>query len=346
MTLFRVPERRDVGMPRLQRRRRAAIPLLGAMLLVAVALSLALGGREISFPSLMDAVFSPSTSDQSAVVWGLRAPRTAVGILAGAGFAVAGALIQAVSRNPLAEPGIVGVSAGAGFAVTVAAAAWGVASPSAVAGVAFAGALVTTAVVLAIGRTGRPGGSARMLLAGVAIAAILGGLSTGIALRDTSAFTAVRNWALGSIVATGYDQAQVMGLVIAAGVVLAFACAPGLNALALGDELATSLGTRAAWVRGAGVVAIALTAGGATALTGGIVFLGLMVPHAMRWIVGPDQRWILATSLLAGPALVLVADVIGRLVAAPGEIPVGVVVAVVGAPVLIAMVRRREVSGL
>jgi len=333
-------------MPHLRRRRRAAIPLLAVALLVAATLSLALGGREISVPALVDAVLSPGTSEQAAVVWGLRLPRTAVGILAGAGFAVAGALIQAVSRNPLAEPGIVGVSAGAGFAVTLAAAVWGIASPSAVAGAAFAGALLTTAVVLAIGRAGRPGGSARMLLAGVALAAILGGLSTGISLHDTSAFTAVRNWALGSIVATGYDEARVMGLVIAAGVVVAFVCAPGLNALALGDELAIALGTRAAWVRGAGVVAIALAAGGATALTGGIVFLGLMVPHAMRWIVGPDQRWILATSLLAGPGLVLVADVVGRLVAAPGEIPVGVVVAVVGAPVLIAMVRRREVSGL
>lgn len=346
MTLFRVPARREFRMPPLRRRRRAALPLLLAALLVAVALSLALGGRELSLPALVDAVLSPGTSEQSAVVWGLRAPRTVVGILAGAGFAVAGALIQAVSRNPLAEPGIVGVSAGAGFAVTLAAAVWGLASPSAVAGAAVVGALLTTGVVLAIGRAGRPGGSARMLLAGVAIAAILGGLSTGIALRDTAAFTAVRNWALGSIVATGYDEARVMGVVIAAGVALAFVCAPGLNALALGDELATALGTRAAWVRGAGVVAIALTAGGATALTGGIVFLGLMVPHAMRWIVGPDQRWILATSLLAGPALVLVADVTGRLIAAPGEIPVGVVVAVVGAPVLIAMVRRREVSGL
>ncbi|WZH36588.1 MAG: iron chelate uptake ABC transporter family permease subunit [Microbacterium enclense] len=346
MTLFRVSARRDFRMPHLQRRRRAALPLLGLGLIVAVLLSLAFGGREISVHDFIDAVIAPGTAEQAAVVWGLRMPRTVVGILAGAGFAVAGALIQAVSRNALAEPGIVGVSAGAGFAVTLAAAVWGVAAPSAVVGAAFAGALLTTAAVLAIGRTGRPGGSARMLLAGVAIAAILGGLSTGISLRDTAAFTAVRNWALGSIVATGFDEARVMGLVIVVGVVLAFACAPGLNALALGDELATALGTRAAAVRAMGVVAIALTAGGATALTGGIVFLGLMVPHAMRWIVGPDQRWILATSLVAGPVLVLVADVIGRLIAAPGEIPVGVVVAVIGAPVLIAMVRRREVSGL
>ncbi|MDQ1136577.1 iron complex transport system permease protein [Microbacterium sp. SORGH_AS 1204] len=346
MTRSRMPARHDRRMPPAQHRRRVALPLLAVALVVAVGLSLMLGGREISVTAFADAIIAPGTADQAAVIWGLRLPRTVVGILAGAGFAVAGALIQAVSRNPLAEPGIVGVSAGAGFAVTLAAAVWGIASPSAVAGTAFAGALLTTAVVLAIGRAGRPGGSARMLLAGVAIAAILGGLSTAISLRDSTAFTAVRNWALGSIVATGYDEARVMGLVIAAGVVLAFVCAPGLNALALGDELATALGTRAAWVRGAAVVAIALTAGGATALTGGIVFLGLMVPHAMRWVVGPDQRGILATSLLAGPALVLVADVIGRLIAAPGEIPVGVVVAVVGAPVLIAMVRRREVSGL
>jgi iron complex transport system permease protein len=303
------------------------------------------GSRTLSVSEVLEALRDPS-STHAAVVWGLRIPRTIVAIMVGAAFAVAGALIQAVSRNPLAEPGILGVSAGAGLAVTLAAALLGVTSTSGAVWFAFGGALLATVAVLVIGAPGRTGGPARLLLAGVALAAVLSGISTWVALLDSTTFTAVRNWALGTVVVTDLSDARTVGVFLAVGVVVALACGPGLNVLAFGDDLATALGARAALTRGLAVLAITLLAGGATALTGGIAFVGLMVPHLMRWVVGPDQRWIMATCLLGGPVLVLTADIVGRLVAAPGEIEVGVVTAVIGAPLLVVMVRRLTVSEL
>jgi iron complex transport system permease protein len=184
-----------------------------------------------------------------------------------------------------------------------------------------------------------------LVLAGVAIAAVLNGISSFLTLIDEDTFRVVRSWGLGSLARIDLADTAAVAPLLFAGLAIAVVLGSALNQLALGDDLARALGTRVARTRAAGNVAVTLLAGGATALTGGIAFIGLVVPHAVRWFVGPDQRWIIAFSMLASPVLLLAADVLGRVIA-PGEIEAGIVIAVIGAPVLIALVRRRNVSAL
>ncbi|ALE83869.1 FecCD family ABC transporter permease [Pseudonocardia sp. HH130629-09] len=329
--------------------RRRALGLGGVVVALAVAmlLSLAHGANPIGYDQVWSALWSRDGSQASILVWTERWPRTVVALLVGAALGVAGAVIQALTRNPLAEPGILGVNAGAGFAVTLGAGMLGLSGISQYVWFAFLGAAVTTVVVFVIGAAG--GGTTSpvtLVLAGVALGAVLNGFSTFLTLIDPETFRAFRNWGLGSIARTGLPDTLLVAPFLVAGLIGALALAGPLNSIALGDDLATSLGTKVARARMLGIVVVTLLAGGATALTGGIAFVGLMVPHVVRWFVGPDQRWIIAFSAAAAPVLVLVADVLGRVVARPGEIEVGIVTAIIGAPVLIALVRRREASGL
>jgi iron complex transport system permease protein len=187
---------------------------------------------------------------------------------------------------------------------------------------------------------------ATLVLAGVALGAVLTGFSTFLTLIDEETFMSVRNWGIGTIARTSLVDSAAVVPFLAAGLLVAFSISGSLNSIALGDDLAASLGTRVTRTRVLGIIAVTLLAGGATALTGGIAFVGLMVPHVVRWFVGPDQRWIITYSALVAPVLVLVADVIGRVIARPGEVEVGIVTAIVGAPVLIGLVRRRKASVL
>lgn len=267
--------------------------------------------------------------------------------MVGAAFGVAGALIQALTRNPLADPGILGVNAGAGFAVTLGVGLFGLSGITGYIWFAFLGAAAATLLVYVIGSAGRGFASpVTLVLAGVALAAVLNGFSTFLTLIDPDTFRSIRNWGLGSVARTSLEDAAAVLPFLLAGLLLAVLLSGALNSIALGDDLAASLGTRIMRTRILGIIAVTLLAGGATALTGGIAFLGLMVPHVVRWFVGPDQRWIILCSALAAPVLVLAADVLGRVIARPGEIEVGILIAVVGAPVLIALVRRRRASGL
>jgi len=321
-------------------------------LVVAMLLSLALGANPLSIGEVWQGFWSSDDADASSIVWGLRGPRTIVGIIVGAAFGVAGALIQSLTRNPLADPGILGVNAGAGFAVTLGVGFFGLTSITGYVWFAFLGAAAATLLVYLIGSAGGRGSPVTpvtpvaLVLAGVALGAVLTGFSTTLALLDPDTFRAVRNWGLGSIDRTELDQTLSVAPFLAAGLLLAVALAGSLNSLALGDDLAASLGTRVMRTRLLGIASITLLAGTATALTGGLAFVGLMVPHIVRWFTGPDQRWIIAYSALAAAALVLIADAVGRVAGRPGEIEVGIVTAVIGAPVLIALVRRRNVSGL
>ena len=326
--------------------------MLLTALVVAMLLSLALGANPLSIGEVWQSFWSSDDADASSIVWGLRGPRTIVGIIVGAAFGVAGALIQSLTRNPLADPGILGVNAGAGFAVTLGVGFFGLTSITGYVWFAFLGAAAATLLVYLIGSAGGRGSPVTpvtpvaLVLAGVALGAVLTGFSTTLALLDPDTFRAVRNWGLGSIDRTELDQMLSVAPFLAAGLLLAVALAGSLNSLALGDDLAASLGTRVMRTRLLGIASITLLAGTATALTGGLAFVGLMVPHIVRWFTGPDQRWIIAYSALAAAALVLIADAVGRVAGRPGEIEVGIVTAVIGAPVLIALVRRRNVSGL
>ncbi|MDF0531172.1 iron chelate uptake ABC transporter family permease subunit [Tsukamurella sp. 8F] len=316
-------------------------------LLVLVVLSLAVGSKAIPVSVVWDALFhSPTGADQFSVR-DYRLPRTVVGLIVGISLGVAGALIQALTRNPLAEPGILGVNAGAAFAVALAVGVIGIQDPASYMWFAFAGALVVTVMVLLLGGTrhGRES-SGLMVLAGVALGAVLGGATSGLTLIDPEAFDQMRQWHAGSIVGRPLDVVWPILPFFAGGLLLALAAAPSLNAMALGDDLAVAQGARVNRTRIMVVAAITFLAGGATALAGPIGFVGLMVPHVARWIVGPDQRWIIAYSVLLAPSLLLASDIAGRVIMIPSEIPVGVVTAFIGAPILIVLVRRVKVSGL
>ncbi|MGO1184124.1 MAG: FecCD family ABC transporter permease [Micrococcaceae bacterium] len=315
--------------------------------LIAIAASIAVGANMHSISATWQGLVEPSTSEISTIVWSSRVPRTILAAVAGAAFGVSGALIQALTRNPLADPGILGVNAGATFTVSLGVGIFGVTAVSDYIWFALIGAAAATVLVYFIGTMGQ--GSANpvtLVLAGVALGAVLGGFSTFLSLLSPETFRSVRAWGVGSVArAELADVVHVLPFIVV-GLVLALALTGSLNSLALGDDLAASLGVKVGTTRVLGVLAVTLLAGAATALTGGVAFVGLMVPHIVRWFTGPDQRWILAYSILAAPVLVLLADVIGRVIAPPQEIQVGILTAVIGAPVLIALVRRRKASGL
>ncbi|UGB36339.1 iron chelate uptake ABC transporter family permease subunit [Microbacterium sp. cx-55] len=321
--------------------------ILLAVLSLAVALSLAVGANPLSLDAVWRTLRGEGSPETDYVVFDLRVPRTLAGLVAGSALGVAGALIQAFTRNPLADPGILGVNAGAALAVALGVSFLGLRDVSQFVWLAFLGALIVTVAVYLIGSSGR--GSAdplRLTLAGVALGAVLSGITTGLALSDPDAFDSMRSWNAGSLLGRGFDVIVPVVPFVVAGLVLAMVLAPGLNAVGLGEDVARAQGANIVGIRIGVIVAVTLLAGAATALAGPISFLGLMVPHVIRWTFGVDQRLILPLSAVLAPVVLLLADVLGRIIIAPAEVPVGIVAAFVGAPVLILLARRRRVSAL
>jgi iron complex transport system permease protein len=318
-----------------------------ALLVVVVALSIAVGSKDIPLPTVLDALVHHPSTDDALVVLDLRVPRTMLGILAGVSLGVAGALIQALTRNPLADPGILGVNAGASFFVVIAVAVFGFTSIHQYLWFAFAGAILVAVAVYLVGSGGRGGASPiRLTLAGVGIGAVLAGIASGITLLNPEAFDAMRGWNAGSISGRPLDISATIAPFVIVGLVLALLVSRELNAIGLGEDVAASLGSNVALTRVLVVVSVTLLVGAATAAAGPVGFVGLMVPHVARWIVGPDQRWILALSITLAPTLLLTADIVGRIVMRPSELPVGIVTAFIGAPVLIWLARRSRASTL
>ncbi|WUW21499.1 iron chelate uptake ABC transporter family permease subunit [Streptomyces sp. NBC_01463] len=339
--------RRGAG-PAPRTRTRLLILLTALVLLLAVAvLSVMVGARSIAPGTVWDALFHFDDSDEHVMVRELRVPRTVIGLVVGAALGLSGALIQAFTRNPLADPGILGVNAGASLAVTFAVAVLGYTGAGQFIWFALAGAFGLTVLVYTLGSIGADRGSpVKLTLAGVAFTAVCGGFTSATALKNTTTFDVMRFWGVGSIGGRSLDILPIALPLIGAGLVLGLCSAGSLNALALGDDLARSLGTRLALTRVVLVIAVTLLAGTSVAVAGPISFVGLMVPHVVRWFTGPDQRWILPVTIVAAPAFLLAADIIGRVVLPSGEMRVGLVTALVGAPVLVALVRRRKVSTL
>jgi ABC-type Fe3+-siderophore transport system permease subunit len=329
----------------LKRRIVGLVVALVALLVLLVA-SVMIGSTAIAPSVVWDALFHPSASIDQFAIRDFRLPRTIVGAVVGVALGLSGALIQALTRNPLADPGIFGVHAGASFAVTVAVGLLGVRDIQAYMWFAFAGAMVVTLMVPALGSTRQGRSPVVMVLAGVCVGAVLGGVREALQLTNPDAFDAMRSWNAGSILGRPLDVVWPILPFFAVALTLAFAVSGSLNALALGDDVAASQGVRLVRTRVLSVIALTLLAGGATAIAGPIGFVGLMVPHVARWLVGPHQRWIFAYSILLAPSLLLASDILGRVVMRPGEIPVGIVTAFVGAPVLIALVRRTKAGGL
>lgn len=332
----------------LRARRLGALLLLLALVAAAALASIAVGTRAIGlgdvWRSLLD---SGLTDDDAVVVRQLRVPRTALGLMVGVALGLAGALMQGHTRNPLGDPGLLGVTAGASLAVVLAISLLGLTSPAGYVWFAFAGALAGTVLVYAIGSAGRGGATPLTLaLAGAALSALMYALVRAILVSDQQTLDSFRFWVVGSLAGRGADVAWQVAPFIAVGVVLALANAPALNLLGLGEDVARGLGQRIWLARVVGLAAITLLAGAATAACGPIAFIGLVVPHVVRALTGPDHRWLLPGSALLGAALLLAADVIGRIVARPAELQVGIVLALIGAPFFIALVRRRKAAGL
>lgn len=336
--------------PRRAASRRRLLGLLAAIivLLAVIVLSLALGTRGTPLANVIGALFSPQTSNPDLVVIrDLRVPRTLIGIVVGLALALAGTIMQGITRNPLADPGLLGVNAGASLFVVLAIAVLGISNPAGFIWFAFAGAALAATVVYGIGSIGREGATPiKLALCGTAVTAAVTSIITLLLISDTETLNTFRFWQVGSLASRSLQPLTSLWPFLASGVVLALVVGRMLNLLSLGDDLARGLGQHLAAARVVTAVAVVLLCGSATALAGPIVFVGLVVPHVARFIVGPDYRWILAYSAVLGPVLLLAADIVGRLVAAPGELEAGLVVALVGAPVMIALVRRVKLAGL
>ncbi|MBF9134377.1 iron ABC transporter permease [Plantactinospora sp. S1510] len=325
--------------------RRVAVTTGAAVLLVLVVLaSLALGSKPLAPGQVWHALVAPDGGEASTIVRELRVPRTLLGLTVGPALALAGVLLQALTRNPLAEPRILGVSAGASLGVVVAIAVFGIGSLAGYVWFGVVGALLAGLLVFGIANRAREGASpVTLALVGVALDASLGAMVIALLTVDARTFEEYRFWVVGGL--TGRDvgvTAQVAPFVLA-GVLLAGFAARGLDALALGDDVARGLGHHVGLVRLAGGAAAVLLIGAAVAGAGPIAFIGLAVPHLARALVGTDHRWTLVLAALLGPALLLTADVVGRLVAPPGEVPAGIVTALLGAPLLVVLIRRARV---
>ncbi|MET8827095.1 iron ABC transporter permease [Streptomyces sp. NPDC004610] len=314
-----------------------------ALAVTAVAvLSLAVGTRPIPPGVVLDALLSGGTSPDALVVRSLRVPRTEVGLAAGAALGLAGAALQAVTRNPLADPGILGLSQGAAAGVVL---AIGLGLASGFGGhvwYAFAGAVVAAVLVYGIAARGRGGATpVKLALAGTALSAMAAGGTTVVLTSSSATLDQFRFWQVGSL--SGRDAGTVVSMLpfLLAGTVLVLGCARGLDALALGDETAAALGHRVVRVRAAAALGATLLTAAAVAAAGPIAFVGLAVPHLARRLVRGGHRTILPLSALLGAGLLVAADVAGRVIRAPAEIPAGVMTALVGVPVLVVLVRRR-----
>jgi iron complex transport system permease protein len=287
------------------------------------------------------------TLDDHLIVRSLRVPRTVLGLAVGAALGLAGAVMQGVTRNPLADPGILGIEAGASLAVVIGIYAFGIGSLAGYVWFAFAGAAAASVVVYTLGSMGRGGATpVKLALAGAALASLLGSFTSAILLTDLATLDQFRFWVVGSLAGRGGDIAVHVLPFLAVGTILALGSARSLNAMALGDDVARSLGQRVHAARAVAALAVVILCGAAVAAAGPIAFVGLTIPHVARALCGPDYRWVLPWSMVLAPVLLLGADIIGRLVARPGELQVGIVTALVGAPFFIALVRRRRLAEL
>ncbi|MFG2137011.1 FecCD family ABC transporter permease [Streptomyces sp. NPDC048650] len=331
--------------PRRQLTRSAGLVAALAVLAVITVLGIVVGAKQIPLDQVWHGVFHYSGTDTDVVIRDVRLPRTLLGVIVGAALGLAGTVMQALTRNPLADPGVLGINAGASAAVVSAISFFGITSLTGYVWFAFLGAAVVSVAVYVLGGT-RSATPVRLALAGTALTAVLTGYLNAVNLMDTAALDKMRFWTVGSLATATTSTVTAIAPFLAVGAALALLLARPLNAVALGDDQARALGTRLTRTRVMAMLAVTLLCGGATAVCGPIVYVGLMVPHAVRALTGPDMRWILPYSAVLSPVLLLSADILGRVVARPGELQVGIVTAVIGGPVFIYLVRRRRMAQL
>jgi len=322
--------------------------LLGSILLLCIVMvaSLCIGAKPLSIDVLWNVLLGKEHGLAETIILEGRLPRTLNGLFVGMALGTSGALIQAITRNPLADPGILGVNLGASLAIAIAIVFLGATQLTEFFFYSAIGALLASVLVYFVGSMGAGKvDPLKLTLAGVAIGAAFAGFSSSLTLFDPSAFDQIRFWAVGSLDARTLMVPLFIAPVVIFGCFLAVAISPALNAFSLGDSLAAALGSKPARVQLIGLISITLLCGAATAAAGPIGFVSLMMPHIARWMVGPDQRWIIPFSFILTPTLLLIADIIGRVLIA-GELRVSIVTAFIGAPILIYLVRRKGANGL
>ncbi len=315
--------------------------------IVAIALcvlaSLSLGARYVRLKEVIDALTDTSNTSFAALVVRERIPRTVLGLLAGAALGVSGALMQAITRNPIADPSILGVNTGASLFVVCGIAFFRINTASQYIWFALVGAAITALFVYGIGSLGYGGATPiKLALAGAATSAALSSLVSAILLPRTDVMNSFRFWQVGSVSGATWEGIATVSPFLLVGIVIGVCSTPALNALALGDDIATGLGVRTGAVRILGALAGVLLCGATTALSGPIGFVGLMIPHTMRLICGPDLRYIIPLSAVGGAILLTISDIVGRLIAGPGELEAGIITAFFGAPILILVAKRAK----
>ncbi|MER0244650.1 iron ABC transporter permease [Streptomyces sp. HSW2009] len=331
--------------PHLAARRAGWLVLAAVALLLAVLLSLAVGSRHLTPAEVLDALLHGGDGRAAEVVRSMRLPRTLVGVMVGAALALAGTVLQGLTRNPIADPGVLGLSQGASAAVVLAIAYASVHTLVGYVWFAFAGAGVAAVLVYAVAARGRGGATpVKLALAGAAINALLVSVTMAVLTTKAAALDEFRFWQIGSLSGRDAEVAAQIWPFLLVGVVLVAAAARGLDALALGDDVATGLGQHVATVRIVGGLGATVLTGAGVAAAGPIAFVGLAVPHLARALVGTDHRWLLPLAALLGPVLLLVADVLGRIVFSPSEVPAGVLTSLIGVPFLVTLVRRKPVA--
>ena len=323
---------------------------LGLTLLAVVMvclLSLAVGSLDIPIPTVIGAFMAFDGSREQIIIHELRVPRTLIGLAAGAAFALAGTVMQGLTRNPLADPGILGITAGASLAVLFGLEIVGAIDLVGSVWLAMAGAAIAGFTVYTLGAAGGGGATPiKLAIAGAALASAIGAVLVILLSLSPRSLDEMRFWLVGSIAGRPVDVFWYTMPFVVVGTIAGILLGRPLNSLALGDELATSLGMRVGTVRLIAGTTVIVLAGAGVAMTGPIAFLGLSVPYIARAIVGPDWRWVLPYSAILGIVLLLGADIVGRVVVRPNELQVGVVVALVGAPFFVYLVRRRQLEAL
>ncbi|GAA1405244.1 iron ABC transporter permease [Glutamicibacter uratoxydans] len=330
---------RTIGGRKLSTKITATVILL-VLLCAAVAASLLFGARSVSLSAVIDALrsFDPENGDQAVVA--SRFARTIGGLVVGAALGLAGAGLQGLTRNPLADTGILGLNAGASLAVVLSMAFLGATSLNAIMIAAFLGAAIVMALVYLVASVGREGATPiKLALGGAALAVGIGAITNAVLMTSKATLGQFRMWQIGSLSASPVETYLAAIPVVLLGAVIVLATARACNAVAMGDDTATALGFNLGRWRLAGSIGIVLLAGAATAVAGPITFVGLMIPHAVRLLVGSDYRWLMPVSVIAGPILLLAADTLGRVIAPPTEIQVGVMCALLGGPIFIIMMR-------
>ncbi|WP_393916131.1 FecCD family ABC transporter permease [Halostreptopolyspora alba] len=312
------------------------------VLLMVLACSIAIGAKQLPLTEVWSGLVDSGSPDYP-VVHEMRLPRTLLGLVGGAALGLAGGVMQALTRNPLADPGVLGINAGASAAVVSAISFLGVATFTGYVWFAFAGAAVVSVLVYMVGG-GRGATPARLALAGTALGAALHSYLNAVQLLDTASLDQMRFWTVGSLASAEMTTVARLAPFVAVGLLLALALGRPLNALGLGDDAARAVGVEPTGIRALAMAAVTLLCGAATAACGPIVFVGLAVPHIARAITGPDLRWLLPYCATLAPVLFLGADIVGRILARPGEIQVGVMTAILGGPFFLYLVRRWRVA--